>query len=156
MTVGLAGHYAVKDGPVVAAEALPGVDVQSLHWYFGEERLSAGLARARSAMEKPLVLQEFGVSGLLWDEASAEGQYQRACRAAEAAQLAGFGAWELYDHPVGSIRWVKEPWKESQENYFGLLRPDGTPKRQAAAFCRCLDAPALRIVRPRPDVGASP
>lgn len=146
VTVGLAGHFAVNPGPVKAEEALPFVDVVSVHWYFDLSLIDRALAKARS-LGKPLVLQEFGASGLLFSEDDASAQFEVICRAAEKAEVAGLAVWELFDHPVGTIAHYPTPWREDAENYFGLLRADGTPKRQAGIFCRCLDAPKLKLLR---------
>lgn len=144
ITVGLAGHFAAEDGPHEPEQAQGWVDVVSLHWYFDLNRLKAGLAKAK-ALQKPVILQEFGVTGLYFDEQAAERHYSQVCAAAEQANLSGVGAWELLDHPVGSISWYRRPWIEGEENYFGLLTSDRLPKRQAGAFCRCLDVPRLVI-----------
>jgi hypothetical protein len=88
------------------------------------------------------VLQELGVSSIYEDDKSAHAFYEHACKAAEQAKVSGFGAWELFDHPVGTLDFLVPRYRETDENHYGLLRADRTPKPQAAAFCRCLsDAP---------------
>jgi hypothetical protein len=66
------------------------------------------------------------------------------CTRAQAAEIAGVGVWELYDHPVGSIK-TRGPLDESAENYFGLLTASGEKKPDAAALCHCLPASRFTI-----------
>lgn len=147
VTVGLAGHFAVDDKPIREEEALPYVDVISVHWYFDPARLAAGLARAQSIADKPLILQEFGATGRLYDEVSAAAHYTHVCSAAATQKIAGLAAWELFDHPVGTIAHYDRPWEEADDNYFGLLKADGTPKKTAGVYCSCLEAPMFSLPR---------
>jgi hypothetical protein len=150
VTVGLAGHFARPgDGGVDADQALPFVDAVAVHGYFDDVPLGPFLERAKR-LGKPVVLQEYGRSRLFWTAQEAARFDEGVCRAARAAGLAGVGAWELYDHPVGSIDWLERPWREAPENWFGLLSPDGVPHPRAAVFCRCLEAPAFKVRPVRP------
>lgn len=147
VTVGLAGHFARRpDGGLDADEALPFVDVVSVHGYFDEPPLPVFLERAK-ALRKPVVLQEFGRSRLVATPEEAARFDEGVCRAARAANLAGVGAWELFDHPVGSIDWLPERWREVPENWFGLLSSTGVPHPRARAFCGCLEAPRFVVQR---------
>jgi hypothetical protein len=147
ITVGLAGHFAAGDGGVRADEALPFVDVVSVHGYFDDVPLPAFLERAK-ALRKPVVLQEYGRSRLYWTGAEAAAFDARVCADVRAAGLSGVGAWELYDHPVGTIDWLREPWRESAENWFGLLNADGRRTQRAKAFCTCLESQRF-VITPR-------
>lgn len=142
VTVGLAGHFALRDGGVEAS--LPFVDVVSVHGYFDEAQLPALLSGA-SALGRPVVLQEFGVSRLQYTAAEAAAFDSRVCALARKTGIAGVGAWELFDHPVGSIDWLKEPWREAPENWFGLATSSGVLLPRAQAFCSCLEAPRFSV-----------
>jgi hypothetical protein len=148
ITVGLAGHFAVNPGPLRKDEYLDFVDVVSIHWYFDPKAMASGFEKAKKALVAPVILQEFGASGLLLTEAEADRHYQKLCGAAEKAQLSGVAAWELFDHPVGSVGHFSPAWREHTDSYFGLLDAKGQPKRQAGAFCNCLtNVPELRIAQ---------
>lgn len=146
VTVGLAGHFAASDAGVKPAEALPFVDVVSVHGYFDDVPLDTFLARATS-LGKPVVLQEFGRTRLYWTPSEVAAFDDTDCTAARRAGISGVGAWELNDHPVGSIGWSKRPWAESEENWFGLLDVEGRRLPRAGSFCRCLDSPSFVIRR---------
>lgn len=148
VTVGQAGHFARRDGGASESTALPFVDVVSVHGYFDEVPMNEFLARAK-AIGKPVVLQEFGRTRLYWSADEVAGFDDSVCAAARSAGLSGVGAWELFDHPVGSLGWSKTPWKESEENWFGLLSTSGERWPRARSFCRCLDAPALVVRQSR-------
>lgn len=147
ITIGQAGHFARTDAGVTSAAALPFVDVVSVHGYFDEVPMRDFLERAKS-LGKPVVLQEFGRTRLYWTADEVAAFDDSVCAAARAARVAGVGAWELYDHPVGSLAWSKTPWREADENWFGLLSATGERWPRARAFCRCLDAPSLIIRSP--------
>ncbi|MCC6808356.1 MAG: hypothetical protein IT381_13110 [Deltaproteobacteria bacterium] len=150
VTLGLAGYFANRDGAILPEEAMLVGDVLSIHWYFPPERIEHGLARAREAAAgTPLVLQEFGVTSMYEDDASADAIYAKLCSAAEKAKVSGVGAWELFDHPVGTIEYVTPRWTETTESHYGLFRVDGSPKRQAATFCRCLREVPRVVIAPR-------
>lgn len=146
VTAGLAGHFAASDGGVTPAEALPFLDVVSVHGYFDDVPMQTFLSRAAS-LGKPVVLQEFGRTRLYWSATEVAAFDDAVCAAARVTSIAGVGAWELNDHPVGSIGWSKTPWLESEENWFGLLDVEGRRHPRAASFCRCVDAPAFTIRR---------
>ncbi len=149
VTVGLAGHFAARlDGGVRAEEALPFVDVVSVHGYFDAVPLTDFLGRAQS-LGKPVVLQEYGRTRLYWSADEVAAFDEGVCQAARAVKLAGVGAWELFDHPVETIGWYQQPWREGEENWFGLASARGEPWPRARAFCRCLDAPRFVITRPK-------
>lgn len=146
VTVGLAGHFAARgDAGIDDAEALPFVDVVSVHGYF--ERPWGEFFERASSLGKPVVLQEYGQTRRFFSAEQARDADATMCRAAKLAELAGVGAWELFDHPVGSIAWYSEPWREGDENYFGLLDANGRSLPRAAAFCTCLDATRFVIRR---------
>lgn len=144
VTVGLAGHFATRDGGIDSIEALPFVDVISVHGYFDEAAMPNVLKNA-SSLGKPVVLQEYGRTRLQWTTTETAQFDTRICSIARAARVAGIGAWELFDHPVGSIDWLETPWREAPESWFGLLSSAGVPWPRAKAFCECLDAPTLRF-----------
>lgn len=150
VTVGLAGHFATRtDGGVRDDEALPFVDVVSVHGYFDAVPLADFLGRAKR-LGKPVVLQEYGRTRLYWTQDEVAAFDEAVCQAARGARLAGVGAWELLDHPVETIDWYKQPWREGEENWFGLATARGEPLPRARVFCRCLDAPRFVVTRPKP------
>lgn len=142
ITVGTAGH-AFDNAVPSEIEALRFVDVQSVHWYGEKSELVSRLEHAKG--KAPVVLQEFGATSLYLGEAAATELIDTACAEAKRAKIAGVGVWELFDHPVGSIGHQADKWLETPENDFGLITADGRPKAQAAAFCRCLSVPQLKI-----------
>lgn len=137
VTIGLAA-------PSSSNTTVASLEVQSVHWYGEQAQLGAALDLAVDAGQ-PVILQEFGSTSLYFGDAESSRWFDEVCRAAAARHLAGVGAWELFDHPVGSILHLKDRWVEEPEHDFGLLRMDGAPKGQAGAFCRCLAVPQLRL-----------
>lgn len=146
VTVGLAGHFATQDAGIDLNQALPFADVVSVHGYFDAVPMGVFLSRAKS-LKKPVVLQEFGRSRLLYTADEAAAFDRDVCRHLRAQAVAGFGAWELYDHPVGSIDWYEKPWLEGAENWFGLLRTSGERGLRAKSFCHCMESQQLIIRR---------
>jgi Cellulase (glycosyl hydrolase family 5) len=147
VTLGLAGHFASSEKPSSKEETLALGDVMSLHWYFAREGLGKGLDRARAAFTGPIVLQEFGSTAWHETEDEAARYYESVCR--QSASLAGVAAWELMDHPTGSIDSQTPRMTQTAENLFGLYDEAGHAKAQAAAFCRCGKPAKLKIGRAR-------
>lgn len=144
VTVGLAGHF--LDKKVFAAdELLPFVDVISFHFYGELTGLPPVFERARAGVQKPLVLQEIGVTSLYESDDEAVQKLDAICQQAAASSLNGVGVWELLDHPVGSVAHLSPRWSETIENDFGLLTFDKRFKRQAGSFCHCLKVPGFRL-----------
>lgn len=144
VTIGLAGHHLDKTSSL-DDETLPFLDVASFHFYGELPQLATWISRAKERSTKPQILQEIGVSSLYATDDEAARSLAVMCNQATGAHLSGVGVWELFDHPVGSIAHLPERWSETVENDFGLITSEGRFKQQAAAFCRCLEAPALRI-----------
>ena len=145
ITFGLRGHFSHRER-IRPLEALPDADVISLHFYDDPiAALGPQLERAR-AFGKPVVLQEFGVSSMLVDETEAASYYRNLCQGAKEHRLAGVGAWELFDHPINTITWLKlAPFEEHPQQYFGLVDSGQRVKAQAQEFCNCLEVPRFRI-----------
>ncbi|MBL9038483.1 MAG: cellulase family glycosylhydrolase [Archangium sp.] len=147
VTVGQAGHF-IDAAQVTPENALPFVDVQSVHWYGEPDSVKSWFQRATERTSGAVVLQEVGTTNLFFSEAEASSRLDAVCAEAAKHGFAGVGYWELFDHPVGSMAHQTPRWSESVENDFGLLTADGRPKQQAASFCRCLAVPQLRVERP--------
>jgi hypothetical protein len=144
VTVGLAGHFAARgDAGISPIEALPFVDVVSVHGYF-DRPLGEVLGRA-AQLGKPVILQEYGVSRLYASANEARSFDETTCRIARDAGVSGVAAWELFDHPVGSIHWYPQPWRDGVENYFGMIDHQGRRLPRAVAFCKCLEPTRFRV-----------
>jgi endo-1,4-beta-mannosidase len=143
-TLGLAGHFATQE-TWTASQSIPEADIISVHGYFENTPLNIFLERAQS-IGKPVVLQEVGKTGLYWTDLELAQFDKQACAQARSSGISGIGLWELFDHPVSSIDFYNEPWKENEENYFGLLRADGSVKHEKAqAWCGCLSQQSFQI-----------
>jgi Cellulase (glycosyl hydrolase family 5) len=148
VTVGLAGHFVTLNLGTESPEALPFVDVTSVHWY-GEDAQWPEAVKVLGTIPRPVVLQEVGTTALYFTQADGAQRLESWCRGAQSARLSGVGVWELFDHPVGSIRHQPEKWLETSENDFGLVTSDGAPRLAAGVFCRCMaGAASLKIAPP--------
>lgn len=146
VTIGLAGHYLRDANPSDDSRVAVG-EVQSVHWYFPLSELGKGLTDALAARRAPLVLQELGFSAWHATNEEAAASYRLACREVNRLGVAGFGAWELFDHPTGAIPFLRPRIQDTHENHYGLIDAWGRPKPQAEAFCRCL-GPVPRFAVP--------
>lgn len=151
ITVGYAGHDLVSflnttaesESSATEARRMYALsDVVSWHGYIAGVKLSE-LSKAAASLNKPTVLQEFGLSQLVYTEQAAAEAYQTMCDLAARERWPGVLAWELLDHNVGTLPHVPG-YAETDENHFGLFTARGIPKAAAGVFARC-GRPATRF-----------
>ena len=142
---------------------LDAVDFVSFHCYdAGGLRTQMDAIRARTT--KPILLEEMGWPSGPSAESSAEATYDEATQQflyramlgdAKAAGLAGVVQWTLWDFPVGSTSGYKAA---SHEEWFGLVRLDGSFKPAADDFRAGYPAPLLpsRTATDRPLTSPRP
>jgi len=113
-------------------------DVYSLHWYPSEfswtEPFPSVLDRARQLIgQAELLLGEFGYNTYTLSEESQTNLYRDVLYHAHRKGVVHLGAWTLNDFPSGTVQCgghVPLP----AEWYFGLYRPDGSPKPAATVL----------------------
>ena len=145
ITLGLAGHFMQENILADKKKLIPEVDVLSVHGYFDHQKIPRLLATARKLFQGPIILQEVGVSSMYYTDDEAYDFYKQYCQWVEQFKFQGLGAWELFDHPLGSLKFTDNPYLERDENSFGLLTTRGELKKQALAFCQCLNVPQFVI-----------
>ncbi len=121
-------------------------DIISLHNYNAPDT-ARQLAEIRARTPKPIILGEFGwPSGPRCDnpqysEAQQAAAYQAALRQSDGV-VAGVVAWALRDFDAGPmLRW------DTREEFYGLIRPDGTLKPAALQFRAAAGAPLTALVQ---------
>ena len=170
VTVGVAHVESLWQADKQGRTLLDGVDFASFHSYdAGAIRDEIAAVRAHTA--KPVVLEETGWptgpcgADLMINETRQVALYRETIGAAEAGALDGVLAWTLWDFPptTSSGQGV-----ESHEDYFGLLRVDGSLKPGAELFrdgfraevvplaSQTTSALELTITPPRPPVEHPP
>lgn len=114
------------------------VDYVSFHYYQSIEGLSASISALREKTNKPIVLQEFGMSTYrgLWNPFgySEEDQaaYYRHFYATQKRDSVNYLSWTLFDFPEIPNRVAgKYPWRKNKQTEFGLINIKGAKK---AAF----------------------
>jgi hypothetical protein len=124
------------------------VDFVSFHSY-DAGALGAQIAAVKAHTSKPIVLEEMGwptgpasesSPGAEYTEATQQYLYRSMLADARAAGLAGVLQWTLWDFPSGITNGYRFA---SHEEWFGLVRLDGTLKPAAADFRDGFQAPLL-------------
>lgn len=141
LTVGWAGHAATTDFSEETSTLWKQADVISVHGYFPLNTLQKLLERV-VALGRPVILQEFGRTRLHVSDDDAARDYKAACQAAR--KLSGFAAWELFDHPTGTLPHVAG-YLETDENHYGLFTARRLPKATAQEFAACLRASRFQL-----------
>jgi hypothetical protein len=111
------------------------VDFISFHYYHPLNQFQNEINWLNQATEKPLVMQEFGVSSYsgVWNLFSTnenkQAQYHKEIQSLIKTNNLAFISWTLYDFPevpnavVG--RW---PWQKQQQKHFGFIDTHGKQK----------------------------
>ena len=115
------------------------VDFVSFHYYDGLENLDLRIKNLKNDVgEKPIVLQEFGISSYngIWKPfgSSEEHQanYHKKAQEIIAANNIHFISWTLYDFEIMPKKVVGSlPWRKNVQKRFGFIDRNGTKK---AAF----------------------
>ncbi len=116
------------------------VDFVSFHYYLDINQFDADFKTLRSNIQKPLVLQEFGLSSSkgLWspfgpnrkDQAAYHKQFQQMIKEQQIHYL----SWTLYDfEQVPSAVVGKLPWRKHKQKHFGFIDRNGN-KKEAFEF----------------------
>jgi len=111
------------------------LDFVSFHYYKPLENLEQDYFNINQLIDKPLVLQEFGLSSYhgiwnLWggDEED-QANYHKKIQAFFQKEKLAFMSWTLYDFKEVPTDVVgKLPWRKSKQRHFGFLDVDGKPK----------------------------
>ncbi|MBU2938181.1 cellulase family glycosylhydrolase [Lacinutrix sp. C3R15] len=112
------------------------VDMVSFHYYEALEHLDAAIKTMKTQIpDKPLVLQEFGISsyGGFWKPfgSSEEDQanYHKKIQEIIAANKLQFMSWTLYDFvDVPKAVVGSRPWRRNTQKHFGFIDKNGTKK----------------------------
>ena len=121
--------------PEAAENLKEEVDFVSFHFYKAEEELEADFANLNKKINKPLVLQEFGMSSYngLWNpfgyDEQEQAAYHRRMQQFFQKNKLPFMSWTLYDFEevpsevVGIL-----PWRKARQRHFGFLDSQGNEK----------------------------
>lgn len=116
------------------------VDIISFHYYEELDNLDTKIKALKSKTDKPLVLQEFGLSSYsgFWkpfgDTEKDQANYYKKAQSIIAKNNLQFMSWTLYDFDkipkevVGRL-----PWRKNIQKHFGLIDNDGN-KKEAFKF----------------------
>ncbi|APU69000.1 glycoside hydrolase family 2 TIM barrel-domain containing protein [Christiangramia flava] len=115
------------------------MDLLSFHYYGKPEALSGELKNLRKKVQKPLILEEFGLSSYkgFWDpfgntEEDQQEYYAAMNEVLEEEQLYSL-FWTLYDFKeIPNSVVGKQVWRKAKQKHFGVIDAQGTPK---ASFC---------------------
>ena len=125
--------------PQAAADLIDQVDFVSYHYYGDPQKLVAAHQQLRYLTDKPIVLQEFGLS--TWNPWWWSGGHTMAEQATYFADLlaawrktdsAGYFVWTLHDFSYIPKQAVGgQPWKQSPQKNMGIIRANGKKKPSA-------------------------
>jgi hypothetical protein len=115
------------------------VDVVSFHYYEDIETLDLAIENLKKEVgEKPIVLQEFGMSSyngiwkLFGSSEEDQANYHKNAQEIIAANNLQFMSWTLYDFEIVPRKVVGSfPWRKNAQKRFGFIDGNGTKK---AAF----------------------
>ncbi|WP_299778962.1 glycoside hydrolase family 2 TIM barrel-domain containing protein [uncultured Formosa sp.] len=112
------------------------VDFVSFHYYEDLELLDAAIKNMKTEIpNKPLVLQEFGLSSYsgLWKPFGSsdtdQANYHKKIQDIIAVNNLQFMSWTLYDFdniPEDVVGW--QPWRKQTQEHFGFINQDGKRK----------------------------
>jgi len=127
--------------PEAALQLIDKVDMISYHYYQDLDGLSTAHAMLTSATEKPVVLQEFGISSYsgIWNAfgGSEENQYEyyREFFKIQKRDSINYLSWTLFDFgEIPSRVAGKLPWRKNKQAYFGLIDVHGGENNAYQAF----------------------
>ncbi|WP_417886532.1 glycoside hydrolase family 2 TIM barrel-domain containing protein [Zunongwangia sp.] len=121
--------------PDIAEKLQNKLDFVSFHFYKDLDKLEEDYSILQKKVNKPLVLQEFGMSSYhgLWnffgDDEEDQANYHQKIQSFFKEKDLAFMSWTLYDFPkvptdVVGIR----PWRKSRQKHFGFIDLQGMPK----------------------------
>lgn len=111
------------------------VDFVSYHYYQDIKHFEAKQDALQKATEKPVILQEFGVSSYtgFWNwfgnDEEDQAEYHKKMQAVFKQKQLAFISWTLYDFdniPTAVVG--KKPWVRNKQKKFGFINTDGKPK----------------------------
>ncbi|MBQ0787222.1 MAG: cellulase family glycosylhydrolase, partial [Oceanihabitans sp.] len=112
------------------------VDIVSFHYYEGLSELDAAIKTMRKEIpNKPLVLQEFGISSYsgfwkpLGSSTEDQANYHKKIQEIIAANTLQFMSWTLYDFvDVPTAVVGSRPWRRNTQKHFGFIDKNGAKK----------------------------
>ncbi|WP_452230712.1 cellulase family glycosylhydrolase [Lacinutrix sp. MEBiC02404] len=112
------------------------VDIVSFHYYEGLSELDAAIKTLRKDIpNKPLVLQEFGISSYsgfwkpLGSSTEDQANYHKKIQEIIAANSLQFMSWTLYDFvDVPKAVVGSRPWRRNTQKHFGFIDKNGAKK----------------------------
>ncbi|WP_055443989.1 cellulase family glycosylhydrolase [Lacinutrix himadriensis] len=112
------------------------VDIVSFHYYEGLSELDAAIKTMRKDIpNKPLVLQEFGISSYsgfwkpLGSSKEDQANYHKKIQEIIAANALQFMSWTLYDFvDVPTAVVGSRPWRRNTQKHFGFIDKNGAKK----------------------------
>ncbi|QRM88844.1 cellulase family glycosylhydrolase [Lacinutrix sp. WUR7] len=112
------------------------VDIVSFHYYEGLSELDAAIKTMRKDIpNKPLVLQEFGISSYsgfwkpLGSSTEDQANYHKKIQEIIAANSLQFMSWTLYDFvDVPKAVVGSRPWRRNTQKHFGFIDKNGAKK----------------------------
>lgn len=130
--------WSTPEAAVTLAEKL---DLVSFHYYRDFENFETSYTTLKEATNKPLMLQEFGLSTYrgFWNPFGASEQKQAEYYNTFLSDLKQknlhFAIWTLYDYtevPTGVVG--RLPWRKAPQKHFGILKENTTDKKAAQVF----------------------
>lgn len=127
--------------PEAALELQEEVDLISFHYYKEAEGFQEAFATLRSKTEKPLMLQEFGLSTYrgFWrpfgeSQTDQKEYYETMLQTIDKEKL-HFAFWTLYDFTEVPSQVVgKLPWRKKPQAAFGIIDKEGNTKESYPVF----------------------
>jgi len=118
--------------PEAAMYLVDKVDVISYHYYQDLKDLSSAHKKLTSATNKPVVLQEFGMSSyygmwnLLGNDEEDQAAYYKRFFETQKRDSINYLSWTLFDFgEIPSRVAGKLPWRKNKQAFFGLIDIDG-------------------------------
>jgi len=121
--------------PEAALNLIDQVDFISYHFYKNINHFEADYKMLKKATNKPLVIQEFGLSSYrgLWNFYRGsdihQANYHKKMQENFKKESLAFMSWSLYDfNQIPTSVVGRLPWRKSQQKYFGFIDENGNKK----------------------------